>query len=124
MTTSLQLTAIAGLSYRQVDHWTRMGYLHTIGNPTPGSGGGPAYTREYDDDQVSLACQMSRLVKAGIPMPKAHHVALQILSHGYARIHGYVVAPVHDAHLDPSPLHDLVLRVTTERRVSATEGVA
>jgi hypothetical protein len=103
--TAHQLTIVADLTYRQVDYWTRAGYLHPIGDPCPGSGNDP---REYSDDQVALACQMSRLTKAGIPMPQARTIATDLLTYGRAELRGYLLSPVHDADIAGDPLPDVV----------------
>lgn len=115
MTTSHDLTIVAGLTYRQVDYWTRAGYLTPIGNPRPGHG----YPREYADDQVSLAVQMSRLTKAGIPMPQARDVAWQLLAQGYADLGHlatphFVLMPVHHADIAGTPHPDVVRPIHRE----------
>lgn len=35
---SKELTELVGITYRQLDYWCRQGYIHPIGNDTPGSG--------------------------------------------------------------------------------------
>jgi DNA-binding transcriptional MerR regulator len=99
-----QLTIVADLTYRQVDHWTRAGYLRTVDDPMPGSGN----HRAYDDDQIAIAVQLSRLTKAGIPMPQALPIALDLLEHGRADLGGYVLSPVTTTDLAGQPLHDVV----------------
>ncbi|GAW50595.1 MULTISPECIES: MerR family transcriptional regulator [unclassified Nocardioides] len=110
MISAHDLTIVADLSYRQVDYWTRAGYLRTIDDPQPGSG----YQRTYDDDQIALAVQMSRLTKAGIPQPRAHEVALDLLLYGRADLGGYVLQPIHEASLTAGPLPDLVRHINQE----------
>lgn len=59
-----------GLSYRQLDYWTRSGYLRAV-DPTPGSGG----TREWPDHEVVVASLMLRLLRAGLRLDVAARVA-------------------------------------------------
>ncbi|GEP38862.1 hypothetical protein NPS01_25250 [Nocardioides psychrotolerans] len=104
MITAHDLTIVADLTYRQVDYWTRAGYLTPTGNPAPGSG----IPRKYPDDQIDLAVQMSRLTKAGIPMPQARDIAHELLEHGRARLRGYLLFPIADVDLAGDPLPDVI----------------
>lgn len=90
-TSSHQLTIVADLTYRQVDFWTRAGYLTTLDDPTPGTG----HPRAFDDDQVALAVQMSRLTKIGLPANVAAEIGTQILTTGRATADGYQILPTH-----------------------------
>lgn len=53
-----------GLTYRQVDYWTRMGWLKPD-NPEPGTG----KVRRYGPDEVRVAALMSVLVTEGEMSP-------------------------------------------------------
>lgn len=59
-----------GISYRQLDHWVRKGWLQP-GNATPGSGA----WRTWGEEERGVARIMARLVVAGIPPELAHRVA-------------------------------------------------
>jgi hypothetical protein len=61
---------IPGLTYRQLDHWCRVGYLKV-----PGRGHG--FRREWPDEEVRVATVMTRLVQAGLSPAVAHDVARQ-----------------------------------------------
>ena len=53
---------IAGITYKQLDHWTRLGHLH------PGGGSGTGNSRWWADDEVEVARRMGRLTSAGLPL--------------------------------------------------------
>lgn len=57
-----------GATYRQLDHWCRMGYLH------PGSPG-TGHSRVWPSTEIVVAAKMVRLVKAGISPRVAEQVA-------------------------------------------------
>ena len=50
-----------GVSYRQVDHWVRRGWLRPD-NPH----GGPGSVRQWTNDELDVAVRMAQLVKAGL----------------------------------------------------------
>lgn len=61
------VTGKSAPTYRQVDYWTRAGYLRPAsGNPTPGSG----HRREWDETELDVALLMGKLTEAGL-MPRA-----------------------------------------------------
>lgn len=61
----------AGVSYRRLDYWTRLGYLQAV-NATPGSGG----KRVYPEAELGIAVAIMRLVdKAGIELNRAVSIA-------------------------------------------------
>lgn len=63
----------AGVTYRQLDHWFRLGYLSANGQPTgsPGSG----HDREFTYDEVRRLTLLARLVSAGVKPSKAAQYA-------------------------------------------------
>lgn len=67
---AMELAEHAGVTYRQLDHWTRLGYLHPS-NPNCGTG----RHREYPPSEVRLACRLGRLVYAGVSLAIAYEVA-------------------------------------------------
>jgi hypothetical protein len=66
-----ELAQQIGLSWRQVDHWCRVGYLQTTGEQTPGTG----HKRWIAPDEAAVATLMARLVRAGLYVPAAHFAA-------------------------------------------------
>ncbi len=64
-----EMTA-SGASYRQIDHWTRIGYLE----PIPGTAG-TGHRRRWPRTERAVADLMYRLCCAGIPPAVAHQVA-------------------------------------------------
>lgn len=59
-----------GLTYRQLDYWTRVGYLRPV-DPTPGSGG----AREWPELEVEVAGVIVRLLRAGLRLDVAARAA-------------------------------------------------
>jgi hypothetical protein len=59
-----------GLTYRQLDYWTRVGYLRAA-DPTPGTG----QAREWPEMEVVVAALMLRLLQAGLVLAVAARVA-------------------------------------------------
>ncbi len=58
-----------GPSYRQIDCWTRRGYLLAEGK------GGQGHTRRWPEEERVIAAMMFRLVAAQIPPKVAHTIA-------------------------------------------------
>lgn len=59
-----------GLSYRQLDYWTRSGRIHAD-EPTPGSG----HRRTWPDEEIAVAGRIARLIAAGLSLEIAAGVA-------------------------------------------------
>lgn len=59
----------AGATYRQLDHWVRLGYLHPLGGRGSGS------VRAWPPGELAVADCMARLVAAGLRPEAAHRVA-------------------------------------------------
>lgn len=60
----------AGITYRQLDNWSRIGYLHPV-NPDCGTG----RARDYPMSEVKVAQRMALLLNAGLTLKTAHRVA-------------------------------------------------
>lgn len=71
---SVDLVREAGITYRQLDYWTRVGLLTPTGDITPGTG----YSRRYEPDQIPLAIATRQLIAAGLNLRAAHEAALQL----------------------------------------------
>jgi hypothetical protein len=86
-----ELTNRAGITYRQLDFWTRCGYLTPLKDRIPRTG----YPRVYPLDQVDLARQMRRLVDAGLttPMSLVHDTAVALLEQGEAQLGDFTITP-------------------------------
>lgn len=82
-----QLATLTGLSYRQVDFWTRSGYLHPV-ETSPGSG----HQWMYPPSEVTAALLMATLVEAGLLPAVAYGIASDLLDLGVAHIAGM---PIH-----------------------------
>jgi DNA-binding transcriptional MerR regulator len=75
MATSKEVLATTNsLSYRQLDYWTRRGYLRTR-NPHGKRGSG--YPHEYSDDELDVAVRMARLIDRGFTAKAAARIARQ-----------------------------------------------
>jgi DNA-binding transcriptional MerR regulator len=61
---SLQVCAVAHVSYRQLDYWTREGLLPEHADPMPGSGRQRRYSRKDMDRVLAIAL----LVGAGFSL--------------------------------------------------------
>jgi hypothetical protein len=73
-----------GATYRQLDYWTRCGWLlddpeHTLGlNTLPGSG----YWRKWTERDRRVAALMMRLIRAGLRTGVAAQIAHQAVDEG------------------------------------------
>jgi len=63
----------SGVSYRQLDTWTKAGHLKTSGEKQPGSG----TPRSWDAGEAVVARSMLKLTKAGVALGVAADVARQ-----------------------------------------------
>lgn len=66
MTTSVEIVTRAGITYRQLDHWTRLGYL-TLEEPHPGSGN----ARTYPETEIHTARRIRVLLDSGLTLTAA-----------------------------------------------------
>lgn len=64
----VELVGTFGVTYRQLDHWARCGYIHV---PRDGSGN----LRYIDPDEEDVARMMCRLVDVGLSPLAAHKAA-------------------------------------------------
>jgi len=61
MLTSQEVCAAAGVTYRQLDHWARLGWLQ----PEPRIETGSGNNREWSDTEVQVVKAIARLLEAG-----------------------------------------------------------
>lgn len=65
------LCDIAGISYRQLDYWVRLGLIETVGAAAPGSGG----IRRYLRREARVVTVVARLRELGATEKTLRHVA-------------------------------------------------
>ena len=65
-----QILAATGLTYRQLDHWTRRGYLRTANSESD-----KRQVRLWFYQERDVATLMVRLSNAGFTTKKAHRIA-------------------------------------------------
>lgn len=75
MSTWQERPAQLGLSYRQLDYWTRCGYLRPVQRCENRVGNGTGYAREWPEYELSIAAAMGRLVRLGLTPARAAKVA-------------------------------------------------
>jgi hypothetical protein len=72
-----QVCEVAGASFRMVDYWARVGYLHA--EPRPRNAGtrntGSGVPRRWSPDEARVARLMTLMVKAGMLPVLAHDIA-------------------------------------------------
>jgi DNA-binding transcriptional MerR regulator len=59
--TAQDVCAVAGITYRQLDYWTRTGLVHASGHATTGHGD----ARWYRDTDVLRICVIAEMLKVG-----------------------------------------------------------
>jgi DNA-binding transcriptional MerR regulator len=64
-----ELKVLTGATYRQLDFWTRVGYLHPVGKS------GSGHRREYPPAEAIVAARMAALTAAGLTPRIAHDFA-------------------------------------------------
>lgn len=69
-TVGFQTLVDLGVSYRQIDYWTRLGYLHAV-RPDVGSG----QLRLWPVTEVPVVRRMGQLTRAGVSPADAERVA-------------------------------------------------
>jgi hypothetical protein len=94
-----ELTQLAGISYRQLDYWTRSGTVHAIprsdpreplidaGSPVYGSG----YPRWYESTEARVVVLMADLVRAGVTPKKARPLADELLKYGTGKLGNFTI---------------------------------
>lgn len=86
----------ADITYRQLDHWCRQGYIKAQGENgnTPGSG----IHREFSDDEADKARNIRCLTHVGFEVHQAEKIA-QSVKLGNVRIHlGHGVTIMYEKH--------------------------
>jgi len=68
---SAEVADLAGVTWRQIDHWARRGYLSV--EPRPGDG--PGHHRWFSPEEAQIIRRMGRLVAAGLSPRAASRAA-------------------------------------------------
>jgi len=80
------LCARAGISYRQLDMWTRTGLVAARQDFR-----GPGNPRHYDVTEARVVIDAGALVRAGMNPNAALALARTLTAHGHARLGPYTV---------------------------------
>lgn len=80
--TSAELIGDTGITYRQLDYWTRTGLLTPIDGANPGSG----WMRRYDHAQLERARALRDLLDGGITLTTCRQVIDEFVTTGHAHI--------------------------------------
>lgn len=72
----------AGITYRQLDYWTRKGYLRPRDVACPGSG----HQREYLPAEIQVAALMGQLCAQGMWPSVAEPIARDLIQTGSASL--------------------------------------
>lgn len=85
---SPELCRRAEISYRQLDYWTRRGYIRPVGEDEdkarfPGSGA----QREYSEGMMLKARWMGCLIKLGFSVNEAEVIATAVTMQDAKRVH-------------------------------------
>jgi DNA-binding transcriptional MerR regulator len=75
MPTTEQVAHAAGITYRQLDHWTRRGYLRPVVVRNGFGSGQGGRSRDWPAAEVAVACRMARLIAAGLTPEAAAELA-------------------------------------------------
>lgn len=87
-----QVVALAGITYRQLDHWTRQGYVTAAYR---GDAAGSGVPRSYDVDEVAVVVIMAALVKSlDVKPASAARWAAQLCESGVVKVGRFVVCDV------------------------------
>lgn len=75
MITSTEMCHRANITYRQLDHWLRLGILEAAdGRAEPGSG----HPRTFTDREAALASAVGDLAALGMSLTACRHLATQL----------------------------------------------
>lgn len=77
---------VAGITYRQLDHWTTNRYIRCH-VPNPGHGN----RRRYTEREVRVLTLMAALVREGVDPASASKVARRLVAKGSARLGKFTI---------------------------------
>lgn len=75
---SVEACVAANITYRQLDYWARVGYLHAINEDHLGCGS----SRRFSDSEVQVARHAKLMVDAGFSTPEALRLARVLIDTG------------------------------------------
>ena len=81
MTTAIEACEVVGVTYRQLDHWTRKGYIRP--KHRQGRYNGSGFPREWSDLELDVARTIARLVEIGFMVAPAAVLARRIVVDQY-----------------------------------------
>ncbi len=88
--TARQIVDVTGVTYRQLDFWTRVGHIHAAPrDPDAGSG----IPRTYSAELVPVLRIAAKLTAAGLHAEAAVRTARVLADHGQAELGGYLLTP-------------------------------
>lgn len=68
---AVDVVAYVGITYRQLDHWCRLGIIQPLDKANPGSG----TSREFPIEEVEKIAVIARLVRVGFGLNEARRIA-------------------------------------------------
>jgi DNA-binding transcriptional MerR regulator len=76
---AMTVVAVCGITYRQLDHWSRMGWIRADKRPPrrPDREAGSGHPRSYPQAEVRIADLIGQLSRAGIVTSVAGRLARQ-----------------------------------------------
>lgn len=77
----------SGITYRQLDYWTRTGLLRTSTCATPGYG----FIRAYPTGELVVAILIRRLLEGGLNLRPAHDHARRLANTGTTVLAGITI---------------------------------
>jgi len=95
--TGPELCTEAGITYRQLDYWTRTNLLTPLDAVEPGSG----HLRRYAEDQVNRTRTLRLLLDAGVSLVTCRQVIDQVVETGQVTV-GAVTLTLHHSTGDPA----------------------
>lgn len=81
--TSMALIARTGITFRQLDYWTRTDLMHPLPRPADADSGTPRY---YPLTEVHRAATLRWLLNAGISLQTCRLIINGLLDTGHARL--------------------------------------
>jgi hypothetical protein len=87
---ALDVAALAGVTYRCLDHWTRRGYLDDV---RPEDARGSGRPRTYSAAELDTVRLVKHLLEAGFVLPTAFAIARRVIADDTYRV---VVADVFE----------------------------
>lgn len=85
--TSWDVCAQAGVSYRQLDYWCRLGIIEPVGGATPGSGS----QRRFTSREIRVVAFVGRLYELGARAQVVKHVAPLVRAMSREEWTGYLI---------------------------------